>query len=389
MRENPILHAFGPGYPDPALGGDKFPFYFEFTGAPYNDGIFYGRRCKNALQKILVEDRINRLWGWASLEKSEIELILDSAEKIMEFYPDYREELSGIAKGADIPFADLLLATLLPEACIAIGKLLPDRPSDCTFCAYHNDGATIIANNIDNPPRYTVVHFKRKGSFSYITFFYLGRIWGGGPGINEHGLTLAEISIPPNPNWERDVTSGKKIQRFKGSCGFIENRRVLENAKTVNEALDLLKEKANLFRSTALLIADAQGDLAIVSRTVGFQSVYRPTESKIAWPNICFDRIYIKKVLDMTEKQYLKWHNKRKDYAKRLRRLEFLTDIFLRDKNAVDMESMWKLMRTKPYVCRKNTAITAVMDPKNRQFFVAQGKSSKQPKYILRCSIFN
>lgn len=380
MTKNPVLHAFGPGYFD--AGIDKFPLYFEFTGEPYDDGILYGKACKKALQKIIVQDRTNPMWGWKSLSKKEIKLILASAEKIMNFYPEYREELEGIAKGSGIFYNDLLLATLLPEACLAVGKIPSDRPSGCTFCAYHDGGTTIIGNNIDNPPRFTVMHFVRKERFSYITAFYLGRVYGAGPGINEHGLTLAEVSIPPGPNWKRDIISGKKIRKSKGTCGFIENRRILENAKTVKEALSLLKERDNLFRSTALLMADAQGDLAIVSRTIGFQSICRPTESRIAWPNMCFDKIYIKKILNMTQEQY-----KRSEYCAikpRRSRLEFVTNHFLHAKNAVDMESMWKLMRTQPCVLRKKyTAITAVMNPKEKKLFIAQGDKPGQVRYSL------
>ena len=381
MKAHPILSAVGPGYPD-RLELDKFPFYFEFTGTPYNDGLSYGKACKNALQKILDDDRKNSLWGWDSLSKKEMKLIIASAEKIMEFYPDYREELRGIAYGAEIPFKDMLLA-LLPEACISIGKIPFGRPEACTFCAYHDEDKIIIGNNQDSPPRYTIMHIKREGKFSYITVFYLGRIWGGGPSMNEHGLTLAAVSIPPNivNSWEKMITFGKKIPQGKGTSGYIEQRRILENAKTVKEALSLLEERENLFRSTGLLIADAQGDLAIVSMTTGIYSVYRPAEKRFAWPNICFDKEFIKKSMGMTMEEYKKTVDKTK-----LERFGFLTSHFLNDKNAVNMESMWKLMRTQPYVCRKSTAITAVMNPKTREFFVTQGNSPEQPRYNLKAS---
>jgi len=384
MNDESILDAHGPGYPDGGIKNlDAFPFYFEFTGAPFDDGIFYGCACKKALQKILAEDRFNALWGWASLQKEETKTIIKSAEKIINHYPEYREELRGMARGAGIPYDDLLLATLLPEACIAVGKVPADRPAGCTFCSYHDDAKTIVGNNIDNPPRYTVMHVKRKGHYAYITIFYLGRIYCGGLGINEHGLTMASVSIPPNPNWKKDVLSAGNIKPGKGSSGYVENRRILENAKTVQEALALLEERVNLFRSTGLLLADAQGDLAIVSQTVGFHSIYRPKERKNAWPNLSFDKAYIEEVLGMTQEQYyLKWYNK-EVFEDKLKRLGFLTSAFLQDESAVDMNTMWKLMRTPPYVCRGSTAITAVMNPREKKLFIAQGNNPQATMYDL------
>lgn len=385
VKENSILHAFGPGYEDPGI--PPFPFYFEFSGKPYADGVFYGKSCKKALQKILAQDRINPMWGWRSLKKGEIRVICERAERIFEPYGDYREELRGMAHGADIPFDDLLLATLLPEACIAIGKIPADRPSGCTFCAYREHGVTIIGNNIDNPPRYTLMRIKRKGIFSYITIFYLGRTYGG-LGMNEHGLTLAEVSIQPYPDWKKDVTAGKKrIFGKEGTCGFLENRRILESAKTVKEALDLLNEKDNLFRSTALLVADARGDLAIVSRTVGFQTVFRPKTKRIASPNICLDLAYLKQVLNMTFKEYMNWLNNNSIFNSIIQRLD-VTRKFINRKGVEDMNSIWQLMRKRipDGVCKKNTAITMVMNPRENTIFIAQGNSLIQPRYIFDLS---
>jgi len=383
MNDNSILQAYGPGYPDRGIKNlDAFPFYFEFTGAPFDDGIFYGCACKKALQKILAEDRFNALWGWASLPKDEINPILASAENIIGYYPEYREELRGMARGAELPYDDLLLATLLPEASIAIGKVPATQPTGCTVCSYRDDEKTIVGNNIDNPPRYTVTHVKRKGHFAYITIFYLGRIYCGGPAINEHGLTMASTGYQ-GLDWHKMVIAGKKIKAGQGSCGYIENRRILEKARTVAEALVLIEERVNLFRSQCLLLADAQGDLAIVSQDVGFRSCYRPKERRIACPNLCFDRTYIEQVLGMTPEQYrLEWQTN-PAYADRFERYNTLAETYLDKTSSVDMDTMWKLMRLPPYVCRGSTAITAVMNPREKKMLVAQGNNPLQTQHAL------
>ncbi len=138
-------------------------------------------------------------------------------------FPQFIEEVEGMAEALEIPFLELFAYQCRSE----IGLLR--EPPGCSTIALRDADDLILVHNEDgndlNVGRMFLVKVTPPSGMTFISFVYPGLLPGNGPGINKAGLVQTTNYIQP-----RRVVDG--IPRY-----FI-GRAILE-AKSLNEAASL------------------------------------------------------------------------------------------------------------------------------------------------------
>jgi len=138
-------------------------------------------------------------------------------------FPQFIEEVEGMAEALGIPFLELFAYQCRSEISIL------REPPGCSTIALRDADNLILAHNEDgddlNVGRMFLVKVTPPGGTTFISFVYPGLLPGNGPGINKSGLVQTTNYIQP-----RGVADG--IPRY-----FI-GRAILE-AKSLNEAVSL------------------------------------------------------------------------------------------------------------------------------------------------------
>jgi hypothetical protein len=168
------------------------------------------------------------------------------------------DEMNGIADGLGVPRADLLRAVVAT----AFGSTVFAATRSAT-----QDGGAIIGRNVDwddgdGTMRPVVMHFHpNNGDLAYIM--------GGWPligapaiGMNEAGLALSfnffvadeVVGVPPQ----------------------MRDRRALQTAKTVDEGLRVFTAAYKRAMPTFMVMADANGDIAMIECTPSAYAIFRP-----------------------------------------------------------------------------------------------------------------
>jgi hypothetical protein len=179
--------------------------------------------------------------------------------------PRHREEIHALAIAANADERDMMLGNCFLDlspmtACSTIAL-----PADAS-----PDGVARLGRNLDFPSfniadKYSVLmiyHPEGKNAFAAVT--WPGMI-GVLSGMNEHGLTLANM----------EVTRGRSLPRAVPYAVLY--RTILEDCRTVSEAIALL-EKSPRQSANNLILMDAAGDRAVVEITPAAIVVRRAPE---------------------------------------------------------------------------------------------------------------
>ncbi|HLL88530.1 MAG TPA: C45 family peptidase, partial [Tepidisphaeraceae bacterium] len=181
--------------------------------------------------------------------------------------PEHRAEVAALAKAADLPQSQVMLGQcfldLIPmTACSTIA--LPAGASP--------DGVARFGRNLDFPSlgvadkHSTLFVQKPAGKHAFVSIGWPGLI-GVLTGMNEHGLTLANMEVSRMP---RVPTAMPYMLLY---------RRVLEECRTVDEAVALLRRTPKQTANN-LMLMDAAGDRAVVELTPHSVTVRRAGESQ-------------------------------------------------------------------------------------------------------------
>jgi predicted choloylglycine hydrolase len=168
--------------------------------------------------------------------------------------PEHLAEIKGLSRGTGMDEREVLLGQCFldltsPIACSTI--TLPASASP--------DGVARFGRNLDFPSygvadsRSVVLVFHPAGRYAFVSIAWPGMI-GVLSGMNEHGLTLANM----------EVYRGRRLPMAMPYVLLY--RTVLEQCRTVDEAIELLK---NTPRQTAnnLMLMDADGNRAVAEIT--------------------------------------------------------------------------------------------------------------------------
>ncbi len=171
---------------------------FEFSGSHYDIGVALGRLSADSIRNVIPGmERVialRKLWLGSDRLK-QIESAARSA------FPDYMQEMEGIADGADVPFQDILIWNCrgdLPtesepasEGALGCTTVMSGRETGDIEIAHNEDGhkwlkglCHLVTLAPENAPRVT-------------SFYYPGLISGHNFGFNEFGLVQTVNNIRP------------------------------------------------------------------------------------------------------------------------------------------------------------------------------------------------
>ncbi|MCG2717925.1 MAG: C45 family peptidase [Nanoarchaeota archaeon] len=165
--------------------------YIEVSGTNYEIGFGIGECLKEKLIPY-NQDRQKFYYNYSKNSKFSLDKKTKEIEKIiLKYFPQYLEELKGIADGATIPLKDIIL--LCNEE-----TMMNTVNEKCTTLAYKGK-KVFLGHNEDWAPGYEgnlyVVKASPKKGASFISMAYLGALAGSSVAMNEYGITFSGNSL--------------------------------------------------------------------------------------------------------------------------------------------------------------------------------------------------
>lgn len=222
-------------------------YHPRFYGGHYEMGLKYGQLLKKKIA-----------FSLPTLTNLKMEFGLASYQSLANFYPEVVEEIEGFAKGIeDSP--ENVGAFLL-----SLGMF--EVRGQCSVFAFKNENKVLFGRNYDMLFAYKKFTesslIAPSGKYAYIaqSDVFIGR----SDGMNEKGLAIATSFV-----------NGTTIQ--PGVSFHFIVRKVLEEASTVQEAIDII-QMAPVSSANNFLVADSNGAMAIIESAVEKSTVCTPTK---------------------------------------------------------------------------------------------------------------
>lgn len=269
---------------DTQLTKQYFPFY-SFRGTHKEIGQQYGEACKGLIAEH-IDLAKNRLYKQTGATSDQINTVVSEFRKyVIEYMPQFDEEICGVAEGAGISIEDSYLLQLRAE----VNKILESR-DECTTYAIRKEHTTnnisLIGQDADLPAFYAkvgivteirpndmpaVLQFTPAGQISYI-------------GINDAGVGCFGNYLTCD-GWRT------------GFPRYLYSRFVLshQDIKTAINHFSILKRAS----SRNLIMLDRSGMMADVETTA--------TKHAIMWGEeglLCHSNHYLSEKLKCDERQH-------------------------------------------------------------------------------------
>jgi predicted choloylglycine hydrolase len=259
----------------------------------------------------------------------------------------YRDEIASIAKTIPLDEKKLMLAQCFLDLTPMTACSTITLPADAA-----PDGVARFGRNLDFPSfnmvdKSTVVlvyHPTGKNAFAAVTWPGLIGVLSG---MNEHGLCLANMEVT-------------RSMRFPSAMPYqLLYRKILEECKTVDEAIALLQKTP---RQTAnnLMLMDAAGNRAVAEITPASVTVRRGTEHT---------------ALISTNHQ----RAQDADEAGRCERYDYLHDTSKDEYGRIGTDEIKSLL---DHVSQGNMTLQSmIFEPSNRVIYLATGKQATKNAY--------
>jgi len=235
---------------------------FRSSGSPYERGLAHGRTFAP-----LVKEHIGVTCQMEAGHEDEIaELVATMERNVGVQSPATLEELRGIADGAGLTLADIMTLNYWPEVTSAtVGLRL------CSLVAFTDVAhGPIIGKTSDHPlvsVRFLALQrVANDAGLDYIRGTFLGTLGTRG-GINEAGLAIVCATIVPR-TLNRD-----------GVPVMVLIQKILEECRTVEEAVALAEKMPSVNYGAHLMVGDAGGTAAVIERMPMRMGVRRPADS--------------------------------------------------------------------------------------------------------------
>ncbi len=199
-----------------------------------------------------------------------------SARMAKHFPPQYIEEMNGLVRGLTDAGIDVSYEQALVSACMA--ELLhhgPDAPPGCSnfavFGRWTSDGRLLHGRNLDWDVEHgaqdgaVVMVWRPTGGTPFMMPGWAGTI-GSVSGMNAAGITIGEM------------TSSSPDETFDGIPLLIIMRRVLEEAKTVEEAVSIIAHGPRTLGWNFVIGDGARRDARALEVDAKFCGVYAPED---------------------------------------------------------------------------------------------------------------
>jgi len=194
------------------------------------------------------------------ISEDELERRLSAIEqRLTVAFPSVLDESDGLAQGAGIATRDALVLSVC-------GDLTGRLPGWCTLAALPGASGPLLAKNLDTRPELrelqVIERLSPAGGLGYTHLTMAGSMWTDG-GLNEAGLALVNSSLQAGSGNPDGVPDG------------ILAREVLARCSDVEEALTLIGSLDVRTNGENLVLADAGGATALVSKLPAGQSIRR------------------------------------------------------------------------------------------------------------------
>lgn len=283
------------------------PTIVVLAGTPQDLGRGHGERFATRIR--FLEDRyLGRLLGG---EAGRARGLAMAADFLPHLRPHHRAELEALATAAGLAPERALLANCFLDLLPSVGCSTIALPADAA-----PDGVARLGRNLDFPGfgvadgQSIVVVVRPAGRHAFAAVTWPGLI-GVLSGMNEHGLAVANMEVAREP-------------RVADAMPYpLLYRTVLEECRTVAEAIDLLGREP---RQTAnnLMLVDAAGDRAVVEiRPAGVAVRRAAADRPLAATN---------------------HHRRDRDEPGRCRRYDCLTADAAADWGRIDRAALWEIL---------------------------------------------
>lgn len=219
----------------------------ELAGTPADIGRGHGERLRGRI-RVLEEQYLGSICG----DDEGRQRALEAARPFLdELRPHHRAELLALAESVGLPADHMLLANCFLDLLPAIGCATVTLPAEAA-----PDGVARFGRNLDFPghgvaaEQSLVIVVRGAGRHGFAAVTWPGLI-GVLSGINEHGLTLANMEV------------ARELRPAQAMPYALLYRTILEECATVAEAVAFLEGSP---RQTAnnLMLMDAGGERALV-----------------------------------------------------------------------------------------------------------------------------
>jgi predicted choloylglycine hydrolase len=167
----------------------------EASGSHYQIGRTIGTAMKEQITGLLeLSPDYKRSVEYLNGEgKDTVQSMLNHTDT---HFPQYIEELQGMAEALEIPFASLFAFNCRSEI-----SVLTSPPSGCSTIALRENGRMILVHNEDgsdlNIGRMFLAKVTPPSGVTFVSFVYPGLLPGNGPGFNQFGVVQTTNYIQP------------------------------------------------------------------------------------------------------------------------------------------------------------------------------------------------
>jgi predicted choloylglycine hydrolase len=286
------------------------------------------------------------------------------------YYPDFIDELKGVAQGGGFDEKKTLYQFLAGSLTWTLTNKIHPRFSECSIFGVKNKNGLLVGRNYDWDPItekiFKVYKVEPQNKYAYVA---VSDMWIGGPedldpknhyylpidAINEKGLYIG-LTAARNYNWSYGLPSVHLI------------KLIAENCRNVNEAINIFK-KVPLNCAKNFLIGDQAGKMVAIEHLAG-------TKFKIVYPQ---DNILIQ-TNHFTHPDLIKEDRVKKTSTSFLRYYEISREINLRGVDKFKQSDIIKILGAHgSYVLQDSPRIKTVW---------SLSLNLKNADYRLYCNLF-
>lgn len=265
------------------------------AGDPYEMGVQHGELLRYEIRDLLDAVRRHVLYGQPGVVGWGARRAFRTVTTVLAMYIPlrYRREIAGIAKGADVRYRDLLLINCFDDACAnlrllgsLVGRLAcsafavtPERTGGDLICGRNLDyfipsaaGDGVWAATDYMRQHLAVIEHAPADAATFVSVGWPGFV-GAATAMSERGLVVANMTVATMRN-----------NPFGMPAPFL-YRRVMEEARGLDEAIDMLRRTRRTQGNNVLLASGDEGTAAVVEYTHRHIAVRRAEDGWIAATN--------------------------------------------------------------------------------------------------------
>jgi len=184
--------------------------YIEVSGTHYEIGKQIGARFSNEIKAARMAIPNDLVSVATAIVQESPDVFYDPfLEASQNHFPDYVDELQGVADGSGISFQDIMIANMIVEILFLGNKSYGENkfslPASygCSSTAYSKNGKTFLTHNEDLYTSFLsymyLVKIKVTGKPEILSLSYPGNLPGVPPGMNEAGIVQCGNDIQGLP----------------------------------------------------------------------------------------------------------------------------------------------------------------------------------------------